>query len=157
MVQAASYLVSGLIIGAAVHGESGHLGTVIAFFTAGQLVLCVFGWLFNWLTPFDIHKEIESDNVAAGVSFAGTIVALGLILMRGILGPFISWALNFEIFFSTALVGVVSLVIIRFFTDKVMIRGADLNKEISSDRNIAAALIEAVCAISFAMLFIELI
>ena len=44
----------------------------------------------TWMS-YDIHDEIEKDNVAVGVSFSGAILAIGIITMNAILDPFVDW------------------------------------------------------------------
>lgn len=46
------------------------------------LVFCGIGFkAFDWLTPWDLNKELAEDqNVAVGVSLAGIFIAIGLIV-----------------------------------------------------------------------------
>jgi len=148
-VQFGSYVASGLIIAGAIHGEGGGIATLLAFFGLGQIALIAFSWIYNAVTPYDIHEEIEMDNVAAGVAFGGTLVAVGIILMKGASGNFITWTHNLSVFGADALLVLILLPAVRLFFDKLLIPHADLNKEIQLDRNLGAGFLEMTIAISF--------
>jgi uncharacterized membrane protein YjfL (UPF0719 family) len=149
-VQFGSYVASGLIVGGAIHGEGGGVLTAIVFFALGQVALILFTGIYNRITPFDIHDEIEKDNVAAGVSFGGTLVALGIILMKGNSGTFISWSENLGYFATDTIIAFIALPLIRIFFDKILIHNADLNTEIKTDKNLGAGLLEMTVAVGFA-------
>jgi uncharacterized membrane protein YjfL (UPF0719 family) len=145
-----SYVASGLIVAGAVHGEGGGVVTATAFFLLGQLSLIIFTWLYNRITPYDVHEQIEKDNVAVGVAFGGTLVALGIILMNGVAGGFTSWSHNLGRFALFSLGAFVVLPLFRLFMDKVLLSHYDLNRELHSDANVAAGLLEAAMVICFA-------
>lgn len=153
-VQAGSYVASACVVAGALHGEGGGILTLLAFFAAGQVLLVLFSLLYNLITPYDIHAEIERDNVAAGVAFGGGLIAIGIVLMHASAGDFISWQVNFTQFGLEALIILVLFPLVRWFFDKAIIAKLDLNKEISEDRNLGAALLEATVMISFAILLV---
>ena len=150
-VQFGSFVASGLIVAGAINGEGGGLVTALVFFALGQLALILFAVIYNRFTPFDIHAEIEKDNVAAGVGFGGALVALGCILMRGVSGNFVSWSYNLQNFAWSVVLVFVLLPVVRFIFDKLIIPKADLNKEIQQDRNVGAGFLEALVMIGFAV------
>ena len=100
-----------------------------------------------------VHEELKNDNRAAALSFGGMLVALAIVVLKGISGPFIGWAYLATTFAATTLVGIILLPLIRILFDKLLIPGADLNKEIMHDRNAGIALVEAVVCIAFAILY----
>jgi uncharacterized membrane protein YjfL (UPF0719 family) len=149
-VQFGSYVASGLIIAGSIHGEGGGILTTVAFFVCGQLALIMFTFIYNLITPFNIHDEIEKDNVAAGIAFGGTLIAQGIILMKAVSGDFYSWQYNLSKFGISTIMICIFLPTIRFLFDKLMIRNSSLNHEISHDKNNGAAFLEASIAISVA-------
>ena len=157
VVQCGSYISSACIIAGAVNGEGGGIVTLLAFFGLGQLALILFAKVYEKLTPYSIHKQIEQDNVAAGVGFAGALVGLGIILMKASAGNFISWQHNLSKFGYYTCLAIVLLVIVRIFFDKLVLSKADLNKEIKQDKNTGAAILEAVSAICFASILFFLV
>ena len=114
--------------------------------------MILFSFVYDWITPFDLHHEIEQDNVAAGVAFGGTYIALGIILFNGLLGDFTGWADSLASFGINAVVAFVFLPLVRLTLDKVLLTRIDLNQAISQDRNIAVSVVEMVFAVSFALI-----
>jgi len=151
-VQFGSYIASGLIVAGAINGEGGGILTALAFFFLGQLALVLFTRVYNIITPFDVHEEIEKDNVAAGVAFGGALIALGVILMKGASGNFVGWSHNLKSFGLDALLIFILLPIVRIFFDKIIIPKSDLNHEIKNDKNLGAGILEALVMISFAVI-----
>lgn len=150
-VQFGVYVATGLVAGAAVTGEGGGALTAIVFFVVGQLSLILFSFIYDRLTPYCIHDELESKNVSAGVAFGGTMIALGIIIMNGVAIDFISWQSNLIEVALYSVIAFIFLPIVRLFMDKLVIPGDDLAREIKEDRNLAAGVLEAVVAISFAL------
>ena len=107
------------------------------------------------MTPYNIHDEIEKDNVAAGVSFAGALVGMGTIIGLSAANEFVSWKENLLDYISYAVVGLILLPIIRLLTDKVLLPTAKLSNEIASQEkpNVGAAYIEAFSYIAAALIF----
>ncbi len=153
-VQFGSYVASGLIVAGAIHGEGGGVMTIVVFFLLGQIGLILFTELYNWITPFDLHQEIEQDNVAAGIAFGGTLIAVGIILMKGASGNFVSWGQNLSIFAMDAMLVFILLPLVRFFFDKVIMPRTSLDHEIHHDRNLGAGLLEMIGAISFSVILL---
>lgn len=150
-VQGGTYVATGLIAAGSVMGVGGGIHTAIVFFVLGQLSLLIFGMIYNWLTPYCIHEELGKKNTAAGVAFSGTLVALGIIVLNGVSGDFISWQVNITHFAIVNVIAFIFLPIVRLILDKLVIPGDDLNREIVEDRNLGAGILEAIIAISFAI------
>lgn len=150
-VQAAAYLASALIIAGAIHGEGGGPTLAFVFFLIGQVALIVFALLYRKIVPYQVLDEIREGNLGAGLGFAGALIAIGVIAMKAVSGNFVSWADSLSLVaFDISLV-FVYLIVVRFFFDKVIIPHADLNKEISEDKNIGAGVLEMFVAISFSL------
>ncbi len=144
-VVAGNHIAIGLVIAGAVSGEGGDLITASVFWLLGQVVLVLAGVIYNWITPFDVYAEIEKDNVAVGVAFAGMLMAIGNVIRIGLNGDFVSWSTNLGQFFGFVIFGLVLLPIIRFVTDKVLLPGERLTNELVNQEkpNVGAAAIEA--------------
>ncbi len=108
---------SGMIIFGAVTGKGGNIWTAMGFWAIGQLMLILAAWVYNRITPYCIHDEIEKDNIAAGVSFAGALVAIGVIIGMAASRDFTSWADDVPAFAGIALTGLAMLPVVRFLTD----------------------------------------
>ena len=138
------YTATGLILFGAISGEGGTVWTAIGFWVLGQLALILTGLVYEWITPYSIHDEIEKDNVAVGVSFAGALLGMGNILRYAVSGDFYAWQDNLLTFWSLAAVGLVALPIIRWATDKVLLPGTTITAELVEQEqpNLGAAYIE---------------
>jgi uncharacterized membrane protein YjfL (UPF0719 family) len=145
VVEAACCIASGLIIWGAVSGEGGNLITSMAFWGLGQVALILAGIMYNIMTPFDIHAEIERDNAAVGVAFAGALIAVGNLIRIGLMGDFESWSSNIGDFAWFTLLGLVLLPVLRTITDKILLPGRKLTDELVNQEkpNVGAGLIEA--------------
>ncbi len=150
-VQFGSYVGTAFVINAIIAGESEGLiqdviGTVI-FFICGQLGFILFSFIYQKITAYDFHDEIEKDNVAAGVSFGATLIAIGIIMSHSIqltnsLLSFLIWFVN----------GLTLIVISRIIVDKIILPKHKLDDEICKDNNWGVALIEGGSAIIIALL-----
>ena len=156
-VECGGLIATGLIVAGAIHGEGGGPLAAIVFFVLGQLVLVLFGLFYQWITRYDIHTEIERDNVAAGVALGLSMIAIGIIVLGSMSGDFESWGENLTWFVIDAFVGFVLLMILRKVTDALFLPGTTISHEIAIDRNLNAAWIEGVVAIGIAtMVFVLL-
>lgn len=150
-VECGSYIGSGLIIHAALSGESagvvdGILSTLLLF-AVGQIFFILFGLLYQGVTRFDLHEQIEKDNAAAGVSAGMNSVAMG-VLLSGYIKASDSLP-GFGVWF---LIAVFLLLTSRYMVDKWMLPGALLDEEIEHDKNWGAACVEGAAAIAIAFL-----
>jgi uncharacterized membrane protein YjfL (UPF0719 family) len=164
IVAAASYIATGLIIAACVSGEykGGTALTAVVFFCAGQASLVLITFLFRRLTAYDDVKEILEGNLAAALSYAGIVIAVGIIVGHAAEGDFVDYATSFA-GFGKALAVVVALYPIRQFLVQGMLLGSGfslyagaLDREICEDRNINAGIIEAVSYIAAALMIVRL-
>lgn len=150
----ASYVASGLIVGGSVHGQGGSIWTALVFYALGQVALILFTTIYDWVVPYALHKELEAGNSAAGVGYAGGLIAIGLIVMNAVAGNFISWTDNLQRLGIHLSVIVVYLLLVRLFFDKVVIPKAELNREIAEDRNMAAGVLEFAISVGFSTILI---
>lgn len=172
-----SYLASGLVIAGAFGGQvdpalvpddATRLATIghemlvaLAFYGIGQVILVLFGQVYQRMQKNDVLGAIEADyekdgvkhggNAAAGVAFGGNLAALGLVLWGGAHHDFVGWAENLLWLGIAAALGLVLLPLWRFVVDHVMLRKADLAHEIFVDRNLNAALVEVITVGSLAL------
>lgn len=156
VVVAASYIATGLVIFGAVSGEIGGIVTTVAFWALGQVALVLAGLVYEWVTPYSIHDEIEQDNVAAGVAFAGALVGIGVIVFHASAGNFISWAVNVQDFAVEVVAGLILLPIVRTIADVILLPGQKLTDEIANQEhpNLGAGFIEAASYVGASFLIV---
>jgi uncharacterized membrane protein YjfL (UPF0719 family) len=154
VVEAANHIAVGMIIAGAMSGDYGGYGTALTFWLLGQTVLIVTGIIYRQILPFNLHEEIEKDNVAVGIAFAGVLIAIGNIIRIGSTGDFISWEENLSTFFGFVIFGLVLVPILRWLTDKVLLPGENLTDELINQTkpNIGAGLMEAFAYIGASFL-----
>jgi len=152
-VEMGGYIGTALIIRAALFGEdvsflAGVVSTVI-YFILGQAAFIIFSWIYQLVSRYDLHVEIEKDNSSAGVAFGASMIAIA-ILLSGFIVRYDS-LLGFLAWF---VAGLFFLVVSRYIVDKLLLPGALLDEEISRDQNWGAALIEGGVAIILALLLV---
>ena len=140
---------AGLIGAGSIHGEGGGPLTAIVFFVVGQIALIAFTWVYDLITPYSLHEELEQGNVAAGIGYSGALIAIGLIVMNAVSGDFVSWRANGINLAIQISVIIIYLPLVRLFFDRIMLPGAELNREITEDRNVAAGTLEFASAVGF--------
>ncbi|TNE27425.1 MAG: DUF350 domain-containing protein [Bacteroidetes bacterium] len=157
-IEAGNYIASALIVFGAVSGSgvdffpelsSGYwlsgLITAVVFWMVGQILLFGFTHFYNLIVPFNIHDEIEKDNAAVGVSYAGVLIAVGLLIGSGISGDFVSWADHFTWLGIEVGIGLIALPLIRWITDVILLPGAKITDELVNQEkpNVGVGIIEA--------------
>lgn len=155
-------IATGFMIYGAISGEGGNIWTAIGFWGIGQITLILASFIYNLITPYNIHDEIEKDNVAAGVSFSGALIGVGIIVGLAAEGDFVSWSENLYDYITFSLAGLVLLPIIRTLTDKILLPSVKLSNEIiglknnneieEKGPNVGAAFIEAFSYIAGAFI-----
>ncbi len=148
-----SYIGSGLIVRAAIFGESSgwteDILTTLIYFVMGQIGFLIFGWVYQVISRYDVHEEIEKDNISAGVAFGLSLVAIS-ILLSGYIISYNSLP-GFAVWF---VMGLFVLMVSRYIVDKMMLPGSLLDEEISKDQNWGAALVEGTVAVGIALLMV---
>lgn len=152
LVEAGSYIATGLIVKAAFSGEGGGIMAAVIFALIGQLALLILFGIYRFITRFDVKKEILEGNSAAGLAVAGMLISLAVILHTSIAGPFISWSVDLLLFTKSALLGIVSLFIFRWLIDLVFLPNTNLKIEIERDKNVAAVAVAQGVLLAFAII-----
>lgn len=155
-VECGSLIATAMMIAGAIHGE-GSIITALAFFGLGQILLILFGFFHQFVTPYDVHDEIEKDNVAAGAYMGFNMIALGIIALKATSGDFVGWTYNLAYFAIYALTGLLVLSLLQKLTTTLFLAGACIEEEIANDQNMNIAWIGGAMSIGIAALFFFLI
>ena len=151
-VEGGNYVAVGLITAGAMSGEGGLVPGLV-YWLAGLAALVVAGLLYDKITSYDLHDEIEKDNAAVGVAFAGVLIGFGNIIRLAGDGDFVSWNESMVEFGYYTVVGLILLPLVRLFADKVLLPGASLSDELVKTKpNLGAGVLEAVSYIAASML-----
>ena len=165
-VEAGIHIANGLIVLAIVNGDYsgwlvglqvfamdvgfglvplGPLVSGIAFWLLAQVVLIVAGRLYEMITPHSIHDELERDNAAVGLAFAGLLVGMGNIISIAVAGDYSGWLVGLQVFAMKVGFGFVALYGIHKLTDVILAPGISLGSEqVKPQPNVGAGLIEAI-------------
>ena len=152
ILEGANYVAVGLITAGAMSGEGG-LSSGLAFWIAGLVALIVAGLLYDRITPYDLHDEIEKGNTAVAAAFAGVLAGFGNVIRLAGEGDFVSWNESLTGFAYYAVAGLVLLPLVRLFADKVLLPGARLGDELVRDEpNLGAGVIAGATYLGASML-----
>ena len=152
ILEGGNYVAVGLITAGAMSGEGG-LASGLVFWVTGLAALVVAGVLYDRITSYDLHDQIEAGNVAVAVAFAGVLVGFGNVIRLAGEGDFVSWNESLTEFGYYLAVGLVLLPLVRLFADKVLLPGARLADELVKERpNLGAGVIEGVTYLAASML-----
>lgn len=154
LLEGASSVATGLIIMGSVYGEGGGIDTILIYWVVGQVLLILTAYVYNWITPFDVHEHIEKDNVAVGVAMAGAIIAIGNMIRHGLMHDFESWYITAEYLAIDTGIGLAFLPIARLAADKILLPGRNLTDELINQEkpNVGAGIIEAFAYIGGSVL-----
>ncbi len=153
VVSAGAFISSALIIRSSLlaHEKSfmASFGMVLLYFVIGQILMILYVRIFQAITRYDIHGEIEKGNTAAGVSLGLNLIAIGVLISSYLeenesLAGLGAWFL----------IGTALLILSRYIVDKAILPGVLLDEEIKLDQNWGAALIEGGIAIMLSFILI---
>lgn len=153
IIEAANYITTGLIILGASKGAEENL-MIVVYWAIAQVALIISSKVYNIITPYDIHTEIEKDNVAVGVGYAGSLVGISIVLSYAISFQYDSVTETLITLGLLLIIALIAMPITRLITDKVILPGYDLKTEIAEQNkpNIGCGLIEAIAYVTTALL-----
>lgn len=160
VVEGANAVATGLIVMGAVHGDGydytvgGPIVTAIIYWIIGQVLMFVTSRVYNAILPYDVHDEIEKDNVAVGIGMAGAMIAIANLIRYALMHDFDSWIVTLEDVGLDVGIGLLFLPLARLLTDKILLPGQKLTDEIVNQEhpNKGAALVEAFAYIGGSVL-----
>ncbi len=150
------YLATGLLIAGAVAGDTGTSEgeaalVALAFFGMGLVLLVAFALFYEFTTSFNIHDEIERDNVAVGVAFGGNLIAIGLVTLKAVFGDFVGWGESIAAFLVYGVLGFVLLYVVRLLIDLILLPTVKVSQALAEGRNTGVAMVESAAVISAAL------
>lgn len=145
IIEGANSIATGLIIYGVMADNQDHFFDIILLWLLAQVALMLVGFVYNLITPYDIHEHIEKDNVAVGVGYAGAVIAIANLIRFGVGIESTSWIETVEYLGLETGIGLLMLPAVRFLTDKVLLPKRSLTDEIVNQEkpNIGAAIMEA--------------
>lgn len=154
-VEAGNHIANGLILNAALAGESGGWLVGLVCWLIGLGVLVLVSVVYPRVAKYDVFGEIEKrNNPAAGVAFAGLLIATGNIVRVAFAAEFQTWLVSFSQYGLILFFSLISLVAIRWLADLILVPGVKISDEIVRQEipNLGAGLIEAFAYIAASFL-----
>jgi uncharacterized membrane protein YjfL (UPF0719 family) len=156
-VVAGSSIATGLILLGAQSGLSDSwfwgIRDIIVYWLAGQAILIIGGFVFQLVTSYDVHGVIEhDDNEAAGWSFGGWLIALGIIICAALKGASSNVIAELEVLLIVSFVGMLLFSGTRIFVDRLLLPGDSLSDEIAEQKNLAVGKVTCFSFITIALI-----
>ena len=151
-VEAAVYVSVGIVIAGSVAGVGGGPETSFAFLGLGLLTLILYTLFYEFTTSYDVHDEIERDNVAVGVALAGNLIAISIVVFKAAFGDFTTWEEGIAGFLTFAVIGTALLFVVRTLVDLILFPKVSMAQELAVDRNLGLALIETSVLVSASLI-----
>lgn len=153
-LQFGSFTASALAVAGAINSSWGGIPATILLYALGQLAILGCGFGYRFLAGYNVAKEIEEDNVAAGGSLAMSLIAIGILVAKVAAADYEGY-LDIVIWFVIDTVfSVLILLALRWFTDLVFLPRATYKEEVVRDRNINAPFIEGSLEIAMALIIV---
>jgi uncharacterized membrane protein YjfL (UPF0719 family) len=159
----AHYVATGIIVSRAVAGSDLRgLGLSFAFFAVALITLHLIVLAFRALTSYDDAEQIEKENFAAALSYAGITIATALIIGRALDGEFQGWAPTL-LAYGKSLLFVIALYPVRQILVQAVFLGGgfsfhkgSLDAAVADRKNAGAAALEAASYVATALLVTRL-
>lgn len=154
-VEAGNHIADGLILNAALAGESGGWLVALVCWLIGLGVLVLVSVVYPHVTKYDVFAQIQRrNNPAAGVALAGLLIATGNIVRVAFTAEYQNWIFSFTEYGLVLLFCLASLIAIRWLADLISVPGVKISDEIVNQEvpNFGAGLIEAFSYIAASFL-----
>jgi len=149
------HIANGIIISSAMGGNSGTLLVGFVCYAIGLTTLVIGSFCYSKIAGYDVFKAIqEQNNPAAGVAFAGLLIAIGNVIHVAFLPEFENWGISFILYGLAIPFGILMLILIRWIADLILVPGVKISDEIIRQEipNLGAGLIEAFAYIAGSIL-----
>ena len=163
LVAAGGHISAALVIAGVLSGDSagGDFSVAGVFLVIGIAALWGITYIHRFVTRYDDAREITNGNVAAALSYAGMMIAIGIIVGHAVNGDFSDYATSLGLC-GKALLSIFILYPVRQFIvqgillgDGFRLYGWRLDDEISRDGNVGAGAVEAAAFIAAALFALQ--
>jgi len=114
-VEAGIHIANGLILNAALAGQTGGWWVALSCWLLGMATLVLASILYPRIANFDVFGEIRRrNNPAAGVAFAGLLIATGNTVRVAFAPEFENWATSIPLYGFSLLLYLAILALIRW-------------------------------------------
>ena len=152
------YVATGIVAAHAIAGSKlRDVGLSLFFFALAMAALWAFVTLFRALTTYDDAEQIQGENLAAAISYAGLSIAVAIIVGCALDGDFVSWEISLKGFGAILLLALALYPVRQLFVQSLLLgaplvlRGGRLDTGIGTDRNEGIGALEAVSYVATAL------
>ena len=129
--------------------------SAMLFWILAQIVFIIAAKIYEILTPYSIHDELERDNTAVGVALAGVFIGLGNIVSISVNGDFVGWIEDLTTFGTNIIFGFLVLFVVKQLTSLMLASGNLLHeKQVGDPPNVGAGLLEALGYVGGSLLIV---
>jgi uncharacterized membrane protein YjfL (UPF0719 family) len=154
VVEGASYLGTAFIVSGTFSNVDAGIGAALVWFAVGQCVLVVLDNIYSIAAP-GMQQALAAQNMACALSLGGFLLAGGMALGAAISGESYGWVQDgIDVAYFLA-VWFLVIIVVHFVVNRLFLPGTTLRKELLTDRNVAAGLIEAVLFITVTLFYIR--
>jgi len=150
-VEAGVHIANGLVLNAALAGQSGSWLVALVCWVMGVATLVLASVIYPTIARFHVFAEIRKrNNPAAGIALAGLLIATGNVIRTAFAPEFQNWPVSMAQYGLSLLLYLAVLAIVRWVADLVLVPGVKISDEIVNQAvpNSGAALIEAFAYIA---------
>ena len=160
----ANYVAVGILAAPAIAGSDLQgFGLSFAFFALAVVTQAAYVALFRSLTLYDDSEQIQGENLAAALSYAGVSVAVAIVLARALSGEeFAGWGASLAGYAGVAASALALYPVRQVIVQGLVLRraptlrGGALDQAIGVERNAGMALLEALAYLATAVALVEL-
>jgi uncharacterized membrane protein YjfL (UPF0719 family) len=152
------YVATGIVAAHAIAGSKlRDIGLSLFFFVLAMAALWAFVTLFRALTTYDDAEQIQGENLAASLSYAGVSIAVAIIVGCALDGDFVSWEISLRGFGAILLLALALYPVRQLFVQTLLLgapfalRGGRLDTGVGTERNEGMGALEAVSYIATAL------
>ena len=159
----ANYVAIGVLAAQAIPGSDLRgLGLSATFFAIAVATLALYVALFRALTTYDDAEQVQGENLAAALSYAGVTVAVAVVLARALKGDFEGWASSLAGYGWVAASALALYPVRQILVQGLVLgraptfRGGALDEAIGAERRVAMAAMEGLAYLATALAIAEL-
>ena len=114
--------------------------------------MVLYALFYELTTSFNVHDEINSNNTAVGVALTGNLIAIGIVVLKSVVGDFLNWGDSLVEFATFAILGFAIILVMRLVVDLIVFPRVKVADELALDRNLGVAFIESAIVISSSLI-----
>lgn len=154
VVEGSSYLGTGFIVAGAFSNVESGIGAAFIWFAIGLALMAILDNIYALAVP-GLQEALASQDLACALSLGGFLVSGGMALGAAISGESLGWAQDaIDVAYFLALWFLI-IIVVQFVMNRLFLPGTSVRKELITDRNIAAGVIEAVLFITVTLFYIR--